>query len=451
MVDKLLLISETLLQFSFAEVITRYIFFEKPMPEKKQYIYYNICYVVLLATVLFFNDTVANFLVVILTGLNISLGRTTHKFGGFFLALPILGIMDGLIMPFLGVPMNLLELNAKQTIIYKFVFYVILFTALVLLAVNKKKIDKSIKIDFENRKVRSWEKTLLISIGLFLESVTSLFYTPLDELLEEGDFDIYEFFAPMAIVLLAISAFFMTVTIITITIAGNKQSYYHHKVNDMQFNIIVMMADLVENRDSNTGGHIRRTAKYVEIIARRLKSLGMFPEQLTDNYIEDMRVAAPLHDIGKINVADRILNKPDRLTDEEFAIMKSHAAAGKEIISHAKIHLGDFSYLDVAEEMAGSHHEWWDGSSKGYPAGLSGTDIPLCARIMAVADVFDALTSKRCYKEPMPPEKAYKIIKEESGTHFDPDVVDAFFYSRREIDSALKQFLSESSEGCLPQ
>ena len=128
--------------------------------------------------------------------------------------------------------------------------------------------------------------------------------------------------------------------------------------------------------------------------------------------------------IGKIHIPDAVLNKPGKLTDDEFDIMKTHTTAGEELLVHAKEELGEFGYLNTAREMAAYHHEWWIG--KGYPYGISGNEIPLCARIMAVADVFDVLTSKRCYKSAMPLEKAYAIIKEESGIHFDPVVVDAF-------------------------
>lgn len=209
-------------------------------------------------------------------------------------------------------------------------------------------------------------------------------------------------------------------------------------ISDMQHNIIITMADIVESRDENTGGHIRRTAEYVRIIADKLREKGQYSEILTDSYIKDMIVAAPLHDMGKIHVSDAILNKPGKLDSEEFAIMKSHTTAGKELLKNATNTLGSFSYLDMAVQMAASHHEKWSGG--GYPEGLSGEDIPLCARIMAVADVFDALISKRCYKEPMPLEKAYDIIRSDSGTAFDPIVVDAFFDSQRKIEETLNNF-----------
>lgn len=224
----------------------------------------------------------------------------------------------------------------------------------------------------------------------------------------------------------------MTITIIVLIMQGNKRSFYHEKVSRMQSGMITFMAEVVENRDDNTGGHIRRTAAYVECIAKELKRQGRYSNILTDRYLSDMVVAAPLHDIGKIHIPDAVLNKPGKLTEEEFEIMKTHTTAGEELLTHAKKELGESGYLNTAVEMAAYHHEWWNG--KGYPYGISGEEIPLCARIMAVADVFDALTSKRCYKSAMPLEKAYAIIREESGTHFDPAVVEAFFAVTADMD-----------------
>ena len=207
------------------------------------------------------------------------------------------------------------------------------------------------------------------------------------------------------------------------------------QLTEIQHNIILTMADIVESRDENTGGHIKRTAAYVEIISKKLREQGKFTDILTPQYEADMIVAAPLHDMGKIHVSDTILNKPGRLTDEEFGIMKSHTTAGRDMLENATNTLGVFSYLTIAVQMAAYHHEWWNG--KGYPEGISGEDIPLCARIMAVADVFDALMSKRCYKDAMPIEKAYSIIREETGTHFDPDIAEAFFAAADEIEACL--------------
>ncbi|MER2143435.1 MAG: HD domain-containing phosphohydrolase, partial [Eubacteriales bacterium] len=196
-------------------------------------------------------------------------------------------------------------------------------------------------------------------------------------------------------------------------------------ISRLQNGLILVLADMVESRDKCTGDHVRKTAAYAGIILRELKREGVYADQLTEAYIQDVVNSAPLHDVGKIQVSDAILNKPGKLTDEEFEIMKTHTTAGAEIISRAidTVSEENSGYLKEAMNLAHYHHEKWNG--QGYPCGLAGEDIPLSARVMAVADVFDALVSKRSYKEGFPFEKAMDIIREGSGNHFDPKVVNA--------------------------
>lgn len=207
------------------------------------------------------------------------------------------------------------------------------------------------------------------------------------------------------------------------------------KMLRMERNIVLAMANMVELRDKNTGEHIKRTSFYVELIANQLYKEKAFPDILTDDYRKDVILAAPLHDVGKIKISDTVLNKPGKLTDEEFAIMKTHTSEGKRIIDMALEGITGNTYLEVARDMAAYHHEKWDGS--GYMEGLKGEQIPLSARIMAVADVFDALVSKRSYKEPFPYPTAIDIIKKESGTHFDPEVVKAFLEVQEDVKKEL--------------
>ena len=204
------------------------------------------------------------------------------------------------------------------------------------------------------------------------------------------------------------------------------------QITRLQSGLIMVLADMVESRDKCTGNHVRNTASYVSLILRRLREKGLFPDILTDDYIEDVVSSAPLHDVGKITVPDALLNKPGKLTDEEFAIMKRHTVAGGEIIDSAIEQVADENslYLNEAKKLTLYHHERWDG--KGYPYGIKGEEIPLSARVMAVADVFDALVSRRSYKDGFPIDKAFGIIQEESGTHFDPVVVDAFMDCQNE-------------------
>ena len=194
------------------------------------------------------------------------------------------------------------------------------------------------------------------------------------------------------------------------------------KRNAMQTHVIDDMAALIESRDTSTGEHVTRTKRYVELIAREMQKRGMHAETLDDKSVERIVRAAPLHDIGKIAVSDRILQKPGRLTPEEFEEMKKHASKGGEMVHNILGNLDDEAFLQTASEIATCHHERWDG--KGYPAGLSGEAIPLPARIMSVADVFDALVSERCYKKALTPDEAFALITEERGRQFDPEVVD---------------------------
>jgi putative two-component system response regulator len=207
---------------------------------------------------------------------------------------------------------------------------------------------------------------------------------------------------------------------------------------------ILAMASLAETRDNETGNHIRRTQFYVMALAEKLKTHPRFAAFLTDNNIAMLFKSAPLHDIGKIGIPDRILLKPGRLDPDEFEIMKTHTTLGRDAIEHAEKQLGmKVEFLTMAKEIAYSHQEKWDGS--GYPEGLAGDNIPISARLMALADVYDALISRRVYKEGMSHEKAISIIVESAGTHFDPDIVNAFVELQDEF-SAIAQRYSDSDE-----
>lgn len=193
------------------------------------------------------------------------------------------------------------------------------------------------------------------------------------------------------------------------------------KRNDLQSMIIEKLSSVIESRDENTGEHVVRTKNYVGILAREMQKDGAFRDQLTDELIEEIKSAAPLHDIGKIAISDTILLKPGRLTPEEFEVIKLHTTKGGAMIRTLFSQMEDALFLRLAEEITVYHHEWWDGT--GYPTGLKGPEIPLAARIMAVADVYDALVSDRVYKKAVSREEALKIIYGESGTHFDPDII----------------------------
>ena len=212
-----------------------------------------------------------------------------------------------------------------------------------------------------------------------------------------------------------------------------------HDLIAIQDVTIQMMAGLAETRDSETGNHIRRTQHYVKALAQQLRSHPRYGSQLDDRTIDLLFRSAPLHDIGKVGIPDRILLKPGRVTPEEFAIMQTHTTLGRDAIATAERQLGvEVDFLRVAKEIAYSHQEKWDGS--GYPQGLAGEAIPLSARLMALADVYDALISRRIYKEAMSQEDAVAIIEEGRGRHFDPDVVEAFRAVAGEFRAIAERF-----------
>jgi putative two-component system response regulator len=208
---------------------------------------------------------------------------------------------------------------------------------------------------------------------------------------------------------------------------------------------ILALTSLAETRDSDTGNHIRRTQHYVRALALHLHEHPRFARHLGDAAIAALYKSAPLHDIGKVGIPDHILRKPGRLTPEEFGIMKTHTTLGRAAIEHAERALGlTVDFLTTAKEIALSHHERWDGG--GYPEGRAGEAIPVSARLMSVADVYDALISRRIYKEAMPHASATAIITEGRGSQFDPDVVDAFLALQDEFQAIAARYADTDGE-----
>ncbi|MCL2003229.1 MAG: response regulator [Oscillospiraceae bacterium] len=201
------------------------------------------------------------------------------------------------------------------------------------------------------------------------------------------------------------------------------------QLQNLQNATIFGFADLVESRDKGTGGHVERTASYVRILAEAMAARGVYADELAELDMDLFVSSARLHDVGKIAISDVILNKPAKLTSEEFEIIKTHTTEGERAIEKIASRMDDMEFLRNAELFAGSHHERWDGN--GYPRGLEKTDIPIQGRIMAFADVYDALVSDRPYKKAIPADDAADIIMESAGTQFDP-LISEVFYSVRE-------------------
>ncbi len=227
----------------------------------------------------------------------------------------------------------------------------------------------------------------------------------------------------------------------TIAIVGtylNLEDPAKKKLTNYQKEMIMGFSILIESRDENTGGHIKRTTKYVEILASELRKRGYYREILTKDYINCLSLSAPMHDIGKIATPDTVLKKPGKLTNEEYDIMKAHTAKGMQIINESFHYLEDKQYIKLAKEVTYSHHEKWNG--EGYPKGLKEKSIPLSARIVAIADVFDATTQNRCYRDALSIERSFKIIADGSGTFFEPLLVNVFLDIKDDIIEVLEEF-----------
>ena len=222
---------------------------------------------------------------------------------------------------------------------------------------------------------------------------------------------------------------------------SNKVQEQMTKRSNIQSEIIFHLADVIESRDIETGEHIKRTKRYVSILAHAMQKDDRYEKILTNDYIQRLEEAAPLHDIGKIVVSDLILCKPGKLTDEEFEKMKIHTTKGGEIIKNILHNIDDKKFLNMAYDVATTHHEKWNG--KGYPNGLKEEEIPLSGRIMAVADVFDALVAERVYKKPIPVEDAINIIINDAGTHFDPNIIEIFKKVTVEFKEASQEKLTD--------
>ena len=206
------------------------------------------------------------------------------------------------------------------------------------------------------------------------------------------------------------------------------------QLNRLQNSILAVLADMVENRDKGTGGHIERTSIYIKILINEMKARGVYIDEMEGWDVDKMISSARMHDLGKISITDIIVNKPGKLTDDEYEIMKSHAVEGERIIDEIISRTGEGDFLRNAKLFAGTHHERWDG--KGYPRRLKGTEIPLQGRIMAIVDVYDALVSERPYKKAFTDDEAVSIIMENSGTHFDPRITEVFFEVKDLMKSA---------------
>ncbi|MCM1045860.1 MAG: HD domain-containing protein, partial [Candidatus Gastranaerophilales bacterium] len=352
MVTTILEILETVAIAVSGFLIKKYVFLEPDMEEKRQRLFYCVSFFLIGVVFLILGKDAATIAALFMIGFNVCLSRKQHKLYGLFLMIPFTGIINGLFVPILIVPPYFLALSEQGTSVYRFILYGVLAVLLLLFYVKGKSWRSWFHENMRHRSLRKSEKYLLWLIGILL-----MFFSSTDSAAMQivaggsnvrADDGMYGWGLASFIGIASISAFVMTITIIVLIMQGNMRSFYHERVSCMQSGMITFMAEVVENRDDNTGGHIRRTAKYVECIAKELKRQGIYSDILTDRYLNDMVVAAPLHDIGKIHIPDAVLNKPGKLTEEEFEVMKTHTTAGEKLLTHAKAELGESGYLNTA-------------------------------------------------------------------------------------------------------
>jgi HD-GYP domain-containing protein (c-di-GMP phosphodiesterase class II) len=251
-------------------------------------------------------------------------------------------------------------------------------------------------------------------------------------------------FFPVSVPLLVLGTLLVLSFVVRFALNQRRAQRWRRQLENARQVTIESMAAVAETRDPETGAHIKRTQHYVRAVAERLQRTGHHPQILSREYIDLLFLSAPLHDIGKVGVPDYILLKPGPLTADEMKIMRQHAEFGRKIILSTAQQIEGDNFLLIAAEIAATHHEKWDGT--GYPGGLRGQDIPLCGRIMAVADIYDALISRRCYKDPFPHARAKALMCELRDTTFDPVVLDAFLAIEAEVLQIAARFRDEAED-----
>ena len=329
---------------------------------------------------------------------------------------------------------NAVNLSAARDVLKDEYQVMTMQSAIKMLTLIDKVKPDLILLDIEMPEIDGFEALRLLKSNSFYEDIPVIFLTGMaDEAVEVRgfqmgvvDFITKPFSAP--ILLNRIQTHLNIDKLIRVRTSNlEKQT---QQVRRLKNSIVFVLADMVEKRDKTTSGHVERTSSYIGLLIINMAAMGVYTKEISEMELELPVTSARLHDVGKVTVPDYILNKPDKLTDEEFEIMKTHTIEGEKIIAQIvnKTETNE-TFLNNARLFAGYHHERWDG--KGYPYGLKGTDIPLQGRIMAIADVYDALISKRPYKEAYTHDKAVEIIMEGAGTQFDPLITNVF-YSVRE-------------------
>ena len=396
-------IMELILIYLGANLIKKYVFLESELEKTKQRRFHIVTITLVLFSYLFLKGDAA-IILLLLVALNISLARKEKRIRGFFLIIPIIGFIDGIIGPVWATPKAVLRMTEKEELFYSIILYIVMFLFAALFYFKAKKWREQFEKDVTTRCLTGWERIMLIGVGLMI-LLYSYTYSELPTTDIADKMVIYSIILDKVIT--AIVVLGLTIIVIILVLQGNRKEHYYKKANNLTKQMVNALARTIDAKDKYTNGHSTRVAKYSIMIAKRMGYKGKRLEQL--------EFAALLHDIGKIGVPREIINKPSRLTDEEYEIIKLHPATGANILEEV---------TEIPDIVIGArwHHERYDG--KGYPDKLLSMDIPELARIIGVADAYDAMTSKRSYRDVLSQEIVKVEIEKGKGTQFDPQIAD---------------------------
>lgn len=415
-------------------IIEKYIFLEPQMEERKQKMFYAITMPIVIICCIF-SEFAGQAVMVVSIVINVVLGRKKRKALGVLTAIWAMGIMNGIFNPIIVSPTVFLKMDETATKIYQLILYVVIYVGMILFYFLGKDWRNRFNVDMKHRHLYKWEYALLVGVGTMMMVYSySMFAMP--EMIDVGILDkisevdretvsfIIEYTNVLAddmasyFLLVTIISFILSITVVILVLQGNKRSYYQkqaidaeiaekERVERMSLQMVRTLANTIDAKDSYTNGHSTRVAKYSVMIAKRM---GYEGEKLAL-----LEYSALLHDIGKIGIPNEIINKPSRLTDKEYEVIKTHPGIGGKILQ-------EISEIPDIAIGAYYHHERFDG--RGYPDKLVGLEIPEIARIIGVADAYDAMTSNRSYRDLLPQEIARVEIEKGKGTQFDPDIAD---------------------------
>lgn len=405
-------LAENVMIFFLLLFVLKYVFLEKLLDKNKYRKIYVLSIILIVAASLLAEDA-GQFLAIIFSGVIISVCRNSRRIRGFFVVFPAIGIINGLVVPFLLLPVILWNASNLFILTYRLVIYTIMFLGLLIFETKGKKWKDKFRVESNNRQLRRWEFAVLgvVSVIVTTYSFGAQFIPDLNANVNALYVANY-----IKVFLLVITLFslILTIFVILLVLQGNKRDYYskiakqrRERVERLSLQMVNALVNTIDAKDSYTNGHSTRVAKYSVMLAERM---GYNSDQ-----IKLIEYAALLHDIGKIGVPNEIINKTSRLTDEEYEIIKTHPVIGGNTLK-------DITEIPDIAIGARFHHERFDG--RGYPDKLSGTDIPEIARIIGVADAYDAMTSNRSYRGLLSQETVRGEIEKGKGTQFDPEIAE---------------------------